>query len=280
MVMLEKMPGELHLEILRQLDVPSIFTMRLVNRYFRQLMEDNEETIIRGCLQNVECLGPHAILLDFFPLSKPENTTFVHAKRLRKTKDKMMSVARMLRQTQKAKINALYCIQHTCVRARELIMLNQLNDDDTGLMTPRGIIERLRKDLLGDYTTDQIQHMLPLYIRLVFKTAEFLHFEFRGSSLPWKVYFQCNNLILARGPEFLLELEELSTVENVDELEEALSGMVKPYFSRFVVVHEELINELQRRGSGLMTDPGIEIQQFLQEEDTTLDIRTSGGDHT
>ena len=269
---LETIPGELHLEILRLLDVRSLFAMRSVNRQFRQLMSDNEETIVRGCLQNIECMGPHAILLKFYPLTDPHNTTFAHAKRMYEMKRDTMRIARMVRQTQNAKIDALYCIRRTCERAQSIIFPT----DEA--MLHQYCIEVLRHDLLVDYTTSQIQHMLPLYIRLVFKTAELLQYEFRGCAFQFTFYFICNNYILARGPELLLQLENLSPFENVEELQEDLFQMIRPYFERFVVVHEELINELQTRGSGLMTDPGIEIQQFLQEEDTILDIRTAGVD--
>jgi hypothetical protein len=118
--------------------------------------------------------------------------------------------------------------------------------------------------------------MLPLFIRLVFKTAEYFNYDFRGSCLPYSQYSQCNDWLLAKGPELLLELEQTteSGDETMKEVQSRLSGMFRRYRDRFVIVHDELIRELQKRGSGLMTDPGIEIQQFLQEEDTILDIRT------
>ena len=265
--MLETIPGELHLEILRLLDVPTILTMRLVNRYFRQLVDNNEETIVRGCLQNVECIGPHARLLQFYPLANAENTTFRHAKRIHETKRKIIYIARMVGQTQNAKIDALYCIQHTCHHAQRIIVSIEEDNDDH--------LELFRNELLGDYKTTQIQHMLPLFIRLVFKIAEYFNYDFRGSCLPYGRYSLCNNWLLAKGPELLVELEQTTVLgdETMKEVETRLFGMVRPYLARFVIVHDELIRELQKRGSGLMTDPGIEIQQFLQEEDTILDIR-------
>ena len=271
MVMLESIPGELHLEILRLLDVSTIFTMRLVNRYFRDLLDNNEDTIVRGCLQYVECIGPHAILLQFYPLANADNVTFRHAKRIQETKRNIMRLARMVGQTQNAKIDALYCIQHTCHHAQQIIFTIEQDDDDG--------LERLRNELLGDYKTAQIQHMLPLFIRLVFKTAEYFNYDFRGSCLAYNHYSQCNDLLLAKGPELLLELERTTASgdETMKEVQSRLSRMFRRYRDRFVIVHDELIRELQKRGSGLMTDPGIEIQQFLQEEDTILDIRTRHG---
>ena len=268
--MLESIPGELHLEILRLLDVSTIFTMRLVNRYFRDLLDSNEDTIVRGCLQYVECIGPHAILLQFYPLANADNVTFRHAKRIQETKRNIMRLARMVGQTQNAKIDALYCIQHTCHHAQQIIFT--IEEDNDGLERQ----ERLRNELLGAYKTTQIQHMLPLFIRLVFKTAEFFNYDFRGSYLQYSQYSQCNDWLLGKGPELLLELErtKASGDETMKEVQSRLSGMFRRYRDRFVIVHDELIRELQKRGSGLMTDPGIEIQQFLQEEDTILDIRT------
>ena len=271
MVMLESIPGELHLEILRLLDVSTIFTMRLVNRYFRDLLDNNEDTIVRGCLQYVECIGPHAILLQFYPLANADNVTFRHAKRIQETKRNIMRLARMVGQTQNAKIDALYCIQHTChLYAQQIIFTIEEDKYE--------VLERLRNGLLGDYKTTQIQHMLPLFIRLVFKTAEYFNYNFRGFCLPYSQYSQCNDWLLTKGPELLLELErtKASGDETMQEVQIRLSGMFRRYRDRLVIVHDELIRELQKRGSGLMTDPGIEIQQFLQEEDTILDIRTHG----
>jgi len=272
MVMLESIPGELHLEILRLLDVSTIFTMRLVNRYFRDLLDNNEDTIVRGCLQYVECIGPHAILLQFYPLANADNVTFRHAKRIQETKRNIMRLARMVGQTQNAKIDALYCIQHTChLYAQQIIFTIEEDKYE--------VLERLRNGLLGDYKTTQIQHMLPLFIRLVFKTAEYFNYNFRGFCLPYSQYSQCNDWLLTKGPELLLELErtKASGDETMQEVQIRLSGMFRRYRDRLVIVHDELIRELQKRGSGLMTDPGIEIQQFLQEEDTILDVSARHG---
>ena len=249
MVMLESIPGELHLEILRLLDVSTIFTMRLVNRYFRDLLDNNEDTIVRGCLQYVECIGPHAILLQFYPLANADNVTFRHAKRIQETKRNIMRLARMVGQTQNAKIDALYCIQRTCHRAQQIIFTIE-EDNVEGL-------ERLRNELLGDYKTTQIQHMLPLFIRLVFKTAEYFNYNFRGSCLPYSQYSQCNDWLLTKGPELLLELErtKASGDETMQEVQIRLSGMFRRYRDRFVIVHDELIRELQKRGSGLIKSP-------------------------
>lgn len=266
MVMLETIPGELHLEILRMLDVPSLFAMRSVNRYFRQLMDENEETVVRGCLKKGECVGPHAILLHFYPLTDPENTTFSHARRMHEMKVDTISVARMVQRTHNAKIDALYCIRHTCKRFQNFYFPPSL------VRLPQLELEAIRRDLLGEYTTQQIQHMLPLYIRLVYKTAELLQYDFRGRSLECSLYYMCNNYILVEGPDLLLQLEKLSPSKDCQKLREELFQRVRPYTGYFGMVHEELINELQRRGSGLMTGPGIEIQQFLQEENTTFDI--------
>lgn len=264
--MLETIPAELHLEILRLLDVPSLFAMRSVNRYFRQYLDENENTVVRECLKKSECVGPHAILLHFYPLTDPENTTFSHARRMHEMKVDTISIARMVQRTNNAKIDALYCIRHTCERFQQLYFPPSL------FRPPELELEAIRRDLLGEYTTQQIQHMLPLYICLVYKTAQLFQYEFRGRSLEFSLYYMCNNYILAEGPELVLQLEKLSLSKDCQKWKDELYQRVRPFTGYFGMVHEELINELQRRGSGLMTGPGIEIQQFLREENTTLDI--------
>ena len=140
---LSSVPNEIQLEILGKLDVPSIQVMRNVNHHFRQLIKANEETIVRECLQTVECIGPHAILLQFYPLDSPRHCTLRHAIWTHCTKRAILRVARSCRMVENAKINALYCIQRICEQAYSIYADNEdldLNDS---------ILESLRNRILS-----------------------------------------------------------------------------------------------------------------------------------
>jgi hypothetical protein len=88
-VTLLSVPNELHLEILRRLDVVSIFAMRDVNRHFRGLVNTNQDTILRASLANVECVGVHRILLTQLP-SPNDMCTLAYARRIHATKKTMI----------------------------------------------------------------------------------------------------------------------------------------------------------------------------------------------
>jgi histone H3/H4 len=264
MVTLSTIPNELHLEILRRLDVASILTMRLLNRHFRELIDTNEDTIVRGTLRNVECVGPHSILLQFYPLTTPQNCTLLHAKRILKTKTTILRVAKICRIAGNAKIDALYCIDYICQATRNFYpqIFRETND---------AAISHIRHTILSPYTTLQLQHMLPICIRLVFKIAELCGNQFRGSSLEQDDYNRYSECLIANGLEIIVVLEEGGR-----DMQREMDGWWGFRFSpELPVMHEVLIGFLETRGSGLMTDPGIEIQQFFQEEDTYLGRRRS-----
>ena len=259
MVTFSTMPNELHLEILRRLDVPSILTTRRLNRHFYQLINANEDTIIRGILKNVECIGPHSILLQFYPLTTLQNCTLTHAKRIHKTKTTILRVAKICRIAENAKIDALYCIDYICRSTRNLYPQILRETDDEA-------ISHIRNTILSPYTTSQLQHILPTCIRLVFKIAELFGKQFRGSSLEQYDYNRCSDCLIANGPEIIVVLEE----GDMDMRREMDGWWESRLFPELPAMHDVLIGFLETRGSGLMTDPGIEIQQFFQEEDTLL----------
>jgi hypothetical protein len=256
---LSLMPNELHLEILRRLDVPSVLTLRRLNRHFHRLINTNEDTIVRGILQNVECIGPHSILLQLYPLTVPHNYTLTHAKRIHKIKTTILRVAKICRIGGNAKIDALYCIDYICRSTRILYPQILRGTDDEA-------ISHIRHTLLSPYTTSQLQHMLPTCIRLVFKIAELFGTQFRGSSLEQYDYNRCCDCLIANGLEIIVVLEDGDT-----DMRREMDGLWgSRIFPEFPMMHDVLIGFLETRGSGLMTDPGIEIQQFFQEEDTFL----------
>lgn len=259
MVTFSTIPNELHLEILRRLDVPSILAMRTVNRHLRELIDANEDILVRGILQNVECLGPHSILLQFYPLTNQHHCTLHHAKRIHRTKTTILRVANICRIAENAKIDALYCIDYICQSTRDLYpqILRETDDD---------AISQIRYTILSPYTTSQLQHMLPTCIRLVFKIAEFFGEQFQGSSLEQDDYNRCNDCLIANGPEVIVALEE-GDMDMRMEMDEWWESRL---FPELPGMHDVLIGFLETRGNGLMTDPGIEIQQFFQEENTFL----------
>jgi hypothetical protein len=165
--------------------------------------------------------------------------------------------------TQLSKIDALYCIYHVSSEACKIFSTtntDQLTED---------MIREVRHTVLSPLTTAQLQHMVPTCIRLVFKTAELMDEWYRGCKLPISVYTRYNGYLVAHGPVLLVALEE----RTLNERWEYLSKVKELWRLELPRMHDELIRFLETRGSGLMTDPGIEIQQFLQEEDTILDMR-------
>jgi len=110
---------------------------------------------------------------------------------------------------------------------------------------------------------------VPTCIRLVFKVAELMGEFHRGTPLSINTYTRYNKFLIAYGPGLIVALDERSLTER----KEYLKVVTHLWDVDFPRMHDELIRFLETRGKGLMTEPGIEIQQFLQEEDTTLDVR-------
>jgi hypothetical protein len=106
-------------------------------------------------------------------------------------------------------------------------------------------------------------------IRLVFKIAQLMGYQFNRSTLHIDVYTRYNSYLLANGPNLIVDL----ATREIDERHEYLDSL--DWFGAVPRLHDEVIQCLGQRGSGLMTDPGIEIQQFFQEEDTILDMGVS-----
>jgi F-box domain len=256
--MLSSIPNELHVEILRWLDVPSICTMRVVNSHFCELIDTNEDAILRPCLHNVECVGPHAILLKHSP---PPGATYTlpYALATHNTKITMTQVSQICTLPQSAKLEALYCIRQICAKSVALYSTLPAVITDTEL-------ELHRHNLFCDYTTLQLQNMTGASIRLVFKLAQLMGHQFHRSTLHIGVYTRYNSYLLANGPELVAELARRDTRGR----REYLDGL--DWLGDAPRLHDEVIRCLGQRGNGLMTDPGIEIQQFFQEEDTILDM--------
>lgn len=239
--------------------------MRGVNQRFHALVQDNQESIIRASLENVECCWPHSALLQYWP---PEDGyTFKYASYVCRTKWIISRVAEICRLTQYAKIDALYCIFHSCneimklYESMELVKVEEIMES---------YIREVRRILFSRFSTPQIQQMIPTSIRLVFKAAELVEEHRQGSPLHINIYNRFNRYLIPYGPGFILELHQRGTVQQRKEFIKFLDSIM---IMRFPRMHDELIKYLETRGHGLMTEPGIEIQQFLQEEDTSLDMR-------
>ena len=231
--------------------------MRNVNRYFRSVVDENQEVILRASLHDVECIGPHKLLLQ---LQTP-TYNLVSARTIHKQKRMISQVAEMCTIPQSAKIEALYCISHICSQSGAFYPAFLLSPTDA-------VIERIRTDLLSPFTTIQLQNILSICVRLIFKIAELMGVHVQGSPLHVDKYSMYNEVLVANGPEIIYELanRDLSQREEYLRTEIVRVGEV-PW------MHEELICFLKTRGLGLLTDPAIEIQQFFQEEGTTLDLR-------
>lgn len=272
-VTLSTIPNELHLEILRRMDVPSICTMKCVNHHFKQLIDANEDIIVRGVLTNVECVGPHSILLRFYPLTEnPCSCTLEHAQWIHRNKQTILRVAQICNITTNAKIDALYCIQHICKNAWKFYTGDTI-DFNLGLHNGdiTMVLDLIRQTLLSPYTTEQLQNMLPICIRLVFKLAYQRGKHFQGSFLNMEDYSRYNSYLMENGPEIIAYLEDNPYEKTNGTM--LFAGLQQDEDVDFPWMHDELIKFLKTRGTGLMTDPGIEIAQFFNEEDTFLNMR-------
>jgi hypothetical protein len=204
---LSSIPAELHLEILRHSDVPAVLEMRGVNEYFHDLIESNQDTILRSSLWNVECTGPHSTLLKLRP-PRDDVYSLEYAKLILQIKRTILRVAQICELTQNAKIDALYCIDQVCLRSFYLMvsgLIDQDNDNDT---------ELLRFEVLNQYTTSQIQNMISTSIRIIFKIAQLMGHKFQGSTLHYDDYTRYNAYLVTNRPGMIVELEkrELSEV--------------------------------------------------------------------
>lgn len=251
------LPNELHVEILGRLDITSLVAMRGVSRLFKEVIDKNEEVIIRASLLRVECIGPHRLLLQFW-----EPASDLHgAQHTQKQKQKILRVSEICMIPQHAKIEALYGISHICSESQTIF-------ENVGADPTDPVIEYMREQVLSTFTTEQIQNMLSVCIRLIFKIAELMGIHVHGSPLHIDHYSLFNKYLIANGPEIIFELEKLGPTRRKEYLE-SLAHWRGPV----PWMHEELILFLKTRGTGLLTDPAIEIQQFFQQEGTTLDLR-------
>jgi hypothetical protein len=232
--------------------------MRAVDAHFRTLINTNQDTILRPILHNVECIGGHAIILKHSPPSDG-SYTLPYAISIYHTKTTITQVAQICTLTQNAKLEALYCIDQICKKSVELISILSATITDAEL-------ELHRYNLFAQYTVLQLQNMCSASIRLVFKIAQLMGFEFNQSALHIDVYTLCNSYLLANGPQLIIDLAAHESVDRQEYLDNLDCLREAPR------LHDEIIRCLGQRGSGLMTDPGIEIQQFFQEEDTILDM--------
>jgi hypothetical protein len=262
----ERLPTEIHLEILQRVDVRAIHAMRAINHRFRNLIQHNQETILRLVLHNVECRYPHSTLLRFWPPGH-DGYTLYYAGLVFRMKRIVLRVAEICNLTQNAKIDALYCISHVSNEATTMFATMTMAREDV----TEGFIREVRSAIFSPLSTEQLQHMVPTSIRLVFKAAELMGEHRRGTPLHINTYTRYNTFLVAYGPGLLVALDERRLNERQEYLER-IKGLWEVDFPR---MHDELIRFLETRGKGLMTDPGIEIQQFLQEEDTVLDMRNA-----
>jgi hypothetical protein len=73
----------------------------------------------------------------------------------------------------------------------------------------------------------------------------------------------------------IVELEKRELSQRLEYLN-GLKRLEIRHLRELPRMHDELIRFLETRGTGLMTEPGIEIQQFFRQQDTLLDMRSAG----
>jgi len=179
----------------------------------------------------------------------------------------ILRVAEVCNLTQNAKIDALYCISHVSNEVCKIFAALTIPPEDV----TEGFVREVRNAIFEPLSTEQLQQMVPTCIRLVFKAAELLGEYYPGRPLHMNTYTTYNKFLVAYGPSLIVALDERKLVQRQEYLVK-IKALWEVDFPR---MHDELIRYLETRGKGLMTEPGIEIQQFFQEEDTFLDMRNA-----
>lgn len=260
------LPNELHVEILRQVDIPSLCWIRSMNRYFRELVDSNEKMLVREILKNVECVGPHAYILEEF-LPYGFDYSLSQTARIYYMKRTVVYIAEICQFHSDAKIEAVYCLEHLIGDCQEW-MLDPERDEFEGTGEP--FLDDFRGQDLGQFTAEQLQHMLPVVIRLVFKLAQLMEEDrFEDSMMSDSVYSHYNNLLVVNGLDAVVELSKLPDLESRREyVSSALEGVSE----QTSVIHEEIIDELCKEAFHLLSNPATELRDWFREQDTYLYI--------
>jgi hypothetical protein len=262
---LTTLPPELHLEILRRCDVPSLFSMRIANHYFHGLIDDNRDALLNTIIRNVECVPPHSMLL---LVPKDEEFTLTgYAHWIHRVRQDTIRIAQICDFTGNDKIDALYCLQY--FQAKSVRLADSIDD---GLPADEAIklwFDGVQKEVFPLFTTKQLQSMLSIWIPIIFRIAGLMNLEIHGHSMSLENYQRINGWLFIWGISFLAELEDHEiwdretwiTEKEFDGLTNAIPCMEK-----------ELIKALEARGSGLIEEPAKDIREFLWNYDTCLDL--------
>ena len=230
-----------------------------MNHYFRDVVDSNRGRIVKEVVTNVECIGPHSLLLKTNPLQVWRYSSWYYLEEVFHQKQTILRVAEICQLTSKAKIEALYLLDHLC-EDDEIWEFEEIDDDE---------MDNIWTEMFSHYSTVELQQMLVVVVRVVFNIAEIMNYEVRPC-IKYPDYCHCSRLLLANGLDLLVQLSK----------RKHRPSRVKKYVSRLFntrrdapIIDDQITRELIERGDGLMRDPGIEIKQFFYQENTWVDIR-------
>ena len=262
---LATIPSELHLEILRRCEVPSLFSLRAVNHYFHDIVDDNRDTLLNTIICNVECAPPHSMLL---LVPKDEELSLSgYAHWIHSIRQDTLRVAQICDFTENDKIDALYCLLY--FQAKSIGLADGIADDLPANEAIRLWFAEIHKDVFPLFTTRQLQSMLSIWIPIVFRIAGLMHWDIHGSSMSFKDYRRINGWLFSGGVSLVVELDDREIGDREEWIdEEEFDGLTDD----IPCMEKEFIKALETRGSGLTKVPAREIREFLFNYHTWLDM--------
>jgi hypothetical protein len=262
---LATIPSELHLEILRRCDVPSLLSMKNVNHYFHDLIDGNRDALLQTIIRDVECVPPHSMLL-LVPKDE-ESTPSDYANWIHSMRQDTLRIARICDITEDDKIDALYCLIY--FQSKSVGLVDGIADDLPADEAIKLWFAEIQKVVFPLFTTAQIQSMLSIWIPIVFRIAGLMHVDFSGSSLSLSDYKRINGWLFSAGISLVAELEDHDIEDREDLIEEEELDMLT---DDIPCMEEEFIKALETRGSGLIKEPARKIREFMKNYDTCLDM--------
>ena len=263
------LPSDLHLEILRKCELPSLYFMREVNRYFCSLIDSNRNALLYEITKNVTCVGPHSLLLYYMPLL---NDPVQYSRWALQTKQEFLHIAQICGLNQEGHIIGLYCLDlfytQSSITQRKLLGLDTDNEslnEVEGLNLLRRWVNMWSKEMLPCYSTEHLQCMMVTWVRLLFTVADFCGVEYKGQTLDENHRGQLIEWLTLAGPQRILDFVK----GDIDALRtEVLGEECEPILQR--PLPSEIAKVLRKRGDGLVTTALNQIKEFLEEKNTDV----------
>lgn len=259
-------PLELRFEILTWCDLCSLYNMRGVSRYWRDLIDSNRDSLLLAIIHLVVCAGPHGNLLKRYPRKNQDLVTY--AKSLISAKKDVIQVIQRCQITQDLQIDALYCIDAIHWHAHCHLEASLTARPPLLLHPPAAVQtwnDQYCRGIIQSYNTLQLRHMIVVYFRLIFTFTQRLGYNFSGQTLRVAQYKNFNIWVFSRGMGIILlpgTAEWKKTVEDTNQ-----HGYLLPYPMLLDEIRHVLIERRE-----LDRFPNEELQLFFRDVNTSFEI--------